>query len=163
MAKYFKNVTTLEELKAEYKKLAMANHPDRGGDLETMKEINNEYDMLFPKLKNTHKNKDGETYQKETNEAPSWFKDLIDTLIRMEGVHVEIIGCFVWVSGNTKPYKDQLKELGFKWHSKKVCWYKAPEDYVKRSKKQYSMSDIRDMYGVQYETDGESKNPKLTA
>ena len=36
--KYFTNCKTLDELKAEYRRLAMANHPDRGGDMETMNE-----------------------------------------------------------------------------------------------------------------------------
>ena len=36
---YFTNCKTLDELKAEYRRLAMANHPDRGGDAETMKKI----------------------------------------------------------------------------------------------------------------------------
>ena len=37
--KYFESCKTLDELKAEYRRLAMANHPDRGGDVETMKQI----------------------------------------------------------------------------------------------------------------------------
>lgn len=49
--KYFANIKTLDDLKKEYRRLVMLNHPDRGGDLETMKEINNEYDMMFPVLK----------------------------------------------------------------------------------------------------------------
>ena len=31
MANYFENVKTLNDLKAEYRRLAMANHPDLGG------------------------------------------------------------------------------------------------------------------------------------
>ncbi|MDR2597279.1 MAG: hypothetical protein LBC76_08180 [Treponema sp.] len=44
--KYF-NSKTLDELKAEYRRLAKENHPDLGGDTETMKEINAEFDLLF--------------------------------------------------------------------------------------------------------------------
>ena len=70
---------TLEELKTIYRKLAMQHHPDRGGDSETMKEVNNEYDQLFPKLKNIHQTKDGETYtaRQESTETAESFKDLI--------------------------------------------------------------------------------------
>ena len=47
MSKYFKNVKSYKDLKDQYKKLLKANHPDNGGDLEAMKEINVEYDALF--------------------------------------------------------------------------------------------------------------------
>lgn len=49
--KYFNTCHTLDELKKEYRRLAMENHPDRGGDAETMKAINAEYDNLFPLFK----------------------------------------------------------------------------------------------------------------
>lgn len=52
--KYFAQCKNLEELKKEFRRLAMVHHPDRGGDVETMKEINNEYDMMFPVLKLQH-------------------------------------------------------------------------------------------------------------
>lgn len=147
--KYIKNVTTLEDLKKVYKKLAMKMHPDRGGDEEEMKVLNNEYDDLFAKLKNTHKNKDGETYTKETSETPEQFKDIINKLFsfKMKDVDIEIIGSFVWLSGNTKEYKEEIKSLGFRYSPKKYSWYKAPDDYKKRSRKNYDMNTIRKMYG----------------
>lgn len=46
--KYFKNCKTLKELKDTYKKLLKENHPDNGGDLEVMKEINVQFDSAFP-------------------------------------------------------------------------------------------------------------------
>jgi len=147
---YIKNVSTLEELKKEYKRLAMIHHPDCGGDTEIMKVINNEYDYLFSKLKNTHKNKAGQYYEKEnsTENAGEW-KDLIEKLIslKMVKVNIEIIGSFVWVSGETKPYKEELKNLGFKWSQNKTAWYMAPEGYRRQSRKQYDLNEIRGMYG----------------
>lgn len=44
---HFKNINSLRELKQQYKQLAIANHPDRGGDTATMQEINAEFDVLF--------------------------------------------------------------------------------------------------------------------
>lgn len=44
MASFFKNITTIEDLKKTYKSLALKHHPDHGGSEETMKEINIQYD-----------------------------------------------------------------------------------------------------------------------
>ena len=45
--KFFNRAESLEDLKSEYRRLAMENHPDRGGNVETMQEINNEFDIAF--------------------------------------------------------------------------------------------------------------------
>lgn len=153
MVKLIKNVETLEELKKVYKKLALKHHPDCGGDEEIMKALNNEYDELFEKLKNTHKDKDGDFYSKETTETPDEFREIIYKLLalKMEGVLIEVIGCFLWVSGNTKPYKDQLGKngVGLKWGKKKAAWYHSPEGYRRFSKKTTSLEEIREIYGSQ--------------
>ena len=52
--KYFKNVKSFEDLKNQFRELARKNHPDAGGDAETMKAINQEYDTLFPIWKHRH-------------------------------------------------------------------------------------------------------------
>jgi len=140
---------TLEELKAQYKQLAKKHHPDRGGDTATMQAINAEYDTLFPLLKDVHKNKDGETYtaRQTSTETADQFKDLITELMKMDDIVIEVIGCFVWVTGDTKPHREKLKALKFRWHSKKTAWYLKPEDYKRRSHKDYDLDEIRTMYG----------------
>jgi curved DNA-binding protein CbpA len=138
---------TLEQLKKTYRKLAQKFHPDAGGSDEAMKAINAEYTVLFEKLKYVHTNTDGETYHKDTNETSEQIIDIINKLIHMDGVTIEIIGSFVWVSDNTKPYKDILKEMNFRWSANKSSWYLAPTDYKKRNRKNYSLDDIRGMYG----------------
>lgn len=45
---WFKDVTNYESLKARFRQLAKQYHPDAGGDAETMRSINMEYDRLFP-------------------------------------------------------------------------------------------------------------------
>lgn len=54
MAKYFKLVTSYDDLKCQFKKLLKLYHPDNGGDPEIMKNINCEYDVLF-KIWKEHK------------------------------------------------------------------------------------------------------------
>lgn len=51
---YFKKIASLEDLKQQYRKLAMEHHPDAGGSTETMKAINGEYDVLFPVWQKNH-------------------------------------------------------------------------------------------------------------
>lgn len=48
---YFKNINSIEELKKLYRKLCQKNHPDNGGNVETMAKINNEYAERFNELK----------------------------------------------------------------------------------------------------------------
>ncbi|MEZ1997424.1 molecular chaperone DnaJ, partial [Acinetobacter lwoffii] len=50
--KHFSSVTSLDELKLQYKKLAFKNHPDRGGKTEVMQEINSEYEQLLNRIIN---------------------------------------------------------------------------------------------------------------
>jgi len=66
----------------------------------------------------------------------------------MDNIIIEIIGCFVWVTGNTRIYKEKLKELKFQWHSKKIAWYLKPEDYHRKSRREYGLEEIRQMYGT---------------
>lgn len=152
MNKWFKGMKTLEELKKAYHKLIFKYHPDRGGDTATMQDINKEYESLFARLKNKHADKDGNVYEQETNESPEEFRELLEKLMKLKGISIEVVGCFVWVGGDTFPNKEELKALGFKYSRKKVMWYKAPATWVKKGNKEFKMDEIRDKYGVQYKT-----------
>lgn len=147
MKKYLKDIKTFEELKKAYHAWAIKLHPDRGGDVEEMKILNCEYDKLFEIVKDIHVNFKGEEYRKETEETPEAFRTLIDELLKINDIEIEVIGCFIWVSGDTKPHKDKLKSLGMKWHYKKRMWYLSPEGYRRFGKKSYSIDEIRQMYG----------------
>ena len=111
--KWFTNPKTLEELKKQYKQFAMQYHPDKGGNLKDMQEINAEYDELFKRLKNVHATTDGKYYNQETNENQNEFKNIIDKLINLN-INIEICGSWVWVTGNTYSYRNILKGLKFR-------------------------------------------------
>lgn len=59
--KHFTNIKNLEELKSQYRTLAKSNHPDMGGDIVVMQEINAEYEILFPIYRNKHVKETGNT------------------------------------------------------------------------------------------------------
>ena len=119
--KWFDNPQTLEDLKQQYKRLAMAHHPDRGGNTKDMQEINGEYDQLFQQLKNIHKAANGTTYTTagQSSEKAADFREIIDILIRFTGLNIEICGSWLWISGDTKPHKEELKRLKFRWSQSK--------------------------------------------
>lgn len=145
----------VEDLKSIYRKLALENHPDRGGDKIKMQEINAEYAELFEALKNTHKSTrpDGpRTYQAETAtaETPEDFINICAELFRLDGLEVELCGRWLWIGGNTRQHKEALKKLGCKWSKNKEKWsWHFPEDaaWQYKGKKSWSMDRIRDRFG----------------
>lgn len=80
--KYFKDIKSFEDLKKQFRKLAMKYHPDRPhGDSETMKTINNEYDILFPIWKdreNIISNETAESDRSEFYTTNGWKGDKYD-------------------------------------------------------------------------------------
>lgn len=163
--KYFKNCRTAEELKKEYRKLAMKLHPDIvGGDGEEFKAMQNEFEKLWEQFKDVHQTAEGKTYtaKQETTETSQEFIHIINVLITLHGVEVEICGKWIWVSGDTKPHKETLKQLKFKWAHKKQAWYYHAEPYRKKSHVDFTLEEIRDMFGSQkYEhKDDDIKNLK---
>lgn len=147
--RWFNQPQTLEDLKKQYKQLAVKHHPDKGGNTTDMQEINAEYDRLFELLKNTHKNAEGQTYttQTETTETANDFKEIIEKLIRFNGIHIEICGSWVWVTGNTIEHREELKKMKFRWSKSKIAWYYHRDEYRKSTKRTYTLDEIRDLYG----------------
>ena len=145
---YFKDCTTAEELKKAYHKAAARLHPDAGGNAEEFKAMQKEYEKAFDRLKNVHKTAAGETYEKETEETAAAFMDIIEKIIHFDGVKVEIIGSWVWLSGNTMMYKDEIKAAGFWWSKSKRAWYFNGETEHHRRRGHYSMNKLREKWGT---------------
>ena len=102
--KYFIDIKTLEELKKAYRRLAMQHHPDCGGDTETMKQINAEHDELFEVLKKQHNAQaaaDSTGKIKATTETAEEFRQILDLLLRLDGLEIELCGSWLWIGGNT--------------------------------------------------------------
>lgn len=152
--RFFHNVETLEQLKAEYRRLTKLHHPDLGGDLETMKQINAEHDELFEVLKarqNAKADADstGRTYR--TTETAEEFRTILEKLIVIDGIEIELCGSWLWIGGDTKPHKDELKAAGCRWSRNKGKWYWHHAEEGKRwHRGKSSMNEIRSKYGSQH-------------
>lgn len=151
---YFKNVKTFDELKKEYRNLMKKYHPDLNPGKEAecteiTKKINAEFEYLFNVLPNTRVNKDGERYEAHKEfETPEEFMNIINKLTKCKDIQIDIIGAWLWVSGETKPIKELLKELKFRWHDVRKCWY-----YKNTSRKStlsnLNFDELLDIYGGQ--------------
>ena len=146
--KYFININTLDELKAAYRRLSMKHHPDRGGDTATMQEINAEHDELFERLKKQHNASADEFHQ--TTETPEEFREIIELLLKLDGLTVELCGSWLWIGGDTRQHKETLKAAGCRWSNNKKLWYwHHAEEGRKWRRGKATMSDIRTKYGSQ--------------
>lgn len=149
--KYFSNVKSIEDVKELYHKLVKQLHPDNGGDAESFKAMMQEYKTVFNIYKNTHRSQSGETYEKQpeqdSQETAEQFAEIINKVIRFDGVKIEIIGSWVWLTGNTMIYKDQIKDLGFFWSKSKVAWYYNGSEKKTRRRGRYNMDGLRNKWG----------------
>ena len=153
--RFFDNCKTLDELRKTYKELLQKYHPDNGGDLEICKMVNVEYKKAFDHLKNsrvhfTDAEQEAKEQKKWSEEADERIREMIMKFINFEGMNIEIIGCWIWVDGLTFPFKDALKEAGFKWSRSRQKWHWTSEPatehrYYKGGKMKFD--EIRNKYG----------------
>ncbi|OIV47296.1 molecular chaperone DnaJ [Sodalis sp. TME1] len=139
-----------KDIKAAYKKLALKYHPDRHPELgvELMKAVNAAFDFLIHNLEKIN------TCQSENeNSRYNYCEELervLSQLNSLAGIVFEVIGNWVWVSGDTRMHKDILKEIGYKWASKKKQWFYRPEEHKSRwNNREHSIEEIKEMYGTQ--------------
>lgn len=156
---YFRNTSTLEDLRKQYKELLKKFHPDNpGGSTEATKEINAEYAELFKSLKSKHDS--GQTDNKENSKSNTSYEDMkynfeedamlremLNKVIHISDITIEIIGQWIWLSGNTYPHRKELKEMGFRFAGKQKSWYWHSETFRKKSNKVLSMNEKRNRYG----------------
>lgn len=142
---FFEGCKTLNELKERYRKLAMENHPDLGGDPEVMKRINAEHDAAFERLKNAW---NAENPDRVTTETAEEFREVLEKLFRIPEIVIELCGSWLWISGNTKPHAGELKAAGCRWSGNKCKWYwRHPVNGYSRKHTPVSMDMIRYRYG----------------
>ncbi len=138
---YFKG-QTIEELKKEYKTLCKKYHPDickQENATEIMQEINAEY-------------------EEKIKTATQGNKDIINDLLNIDTLIIEIVGVFVWVSGDTRTHKEKLKALGYRYSINKKMWYYVLDKGLKYKRgTNRTIEQIKNKYGCRTVSNNKDK------
>ena len=151
-----------KDLPSYYKTLIKRYHPDVNSEGEEMsKLVNCAYDILRPEWQKSKSfGMDAmkwSWWKSETSNESDYMEKLQNAMQfcrTLEGVETEIIGSWIWLSGETKARKEQIKAFSdidsnrFKWHFVKKCWYYRPTDFKsKKGRGKSSFEEIRAKYG----------------
>lgn len=167
---FFQTVHTAEELKRQFRHLVKRYHPDMGGNAEDMKEINREYEQLLRRIGNVHEGKDGkiwedkqgpkDRYSCDISELDDGFREVVLDVMKMTGIEILLVGSWIWLEGETRPWKDALKKTGFKWSSPRQKWYWHKADYRRRHASKASFDEICAYYGVRSVKDNKNRDDR---
>ena len=110
-----------------------------------MQEINNEYSFVIARISKNA----GFTAEESESEIrlSQEYQDAINAIAGIEDITIELVGSWIWVTGNTRLHKDRLKAAGFYWASKKFAWYYRSEDKKRRTNSKLSLDEIKCKYG----------------
>ena len=159
MKQYFEQFKTLAEIKAEYKRLVKINHPDVGGDTATMQEINRQYGEA---VKWIAAHGEGKERKQAAQEVPEEFAAVLSKVVNLDGIEIDLVGAWLWATGNTWTHKATLKAAGFSWASKKRAWYWRPEWAAVERGSKMTLAEIMDKYGAQrIISAGDERTPQL--
>jgi hypothetical protein len=148
---FLKDAKNLQELKKLYFQFSKKMHPDVGGKLEDMQQLNNEYDYLKTILKNDINPETKKAYT-ENNASMDAFRNIIDELMKYNKITIEIVGSWLWISGQgTFTIKDEIlyNKLHCKYSktNKKFYWFSGIENNTFKCKGGYLKQAI-DKYGI---------------
>ncbi len=159
--KYFSDFNSVQELKSQYKKLAFTYHPDKGGSKADFQAMSDEYERLLRDALNGR----FETKEELENELhiDELMREALERIINLQGIIIEIVGNWLWVTGNTFAVKKDLNDAGFKFARKKSAWYWHDGSYRKKSRKSLSLDEIKATFGCErVDNRDEEKQKKLS-
>jgi len=146
------------ELKKAFRDLLMVLHPDKGGSNEECAVLISEYESLIKRIpkkaaveREAHKPESQRVYR--PSDFHSYDEGFVNALmglisLHMENVEIEACGWFLYVAGDTKTHKEEIKKLGLVWNNLKSMWVWKPSWYqAPKGHKPWEMDKIRQAYG----------------
>jgi hypothetical protein len=140
---FFYGCKTSGEVRNRYDELSHVFNPTNSKEPnEMMNTINAEYDMLMIVFRDAMLAE----AVKEKLTVSEKIKELQEK-VDPAGLHLEICGTWLWVTGKTYQVKDTLKELGFRYSANKLSWYYRQEDDRSPNQEPIPLDLIREKYG----------------
>ena len=157
--KWFEGCTTTADVKKLFRELAMQHHPDRGGSTEKMQQINAAYLEALRHMdgqSETGKTNEGESYTYTYTYKEEVEQSVIDKmgevlrsgLLDAGDLEVWLIGSWLWITGETKAHRHEIKELSFRFHGKRQAWYWHDGEYRRRYNSRVSLAELASRYGA---------------
>lgn len=157
------DLKSLETLRQAYRLAALHNHPDKHDDSESeiwtalFKSLQAEYESILSSRSRAQWKKEKSSYGLEKT-----LQEMIDKAMKIPGIHIELCGSWLWISGNTFMARARLKMAGFKFSKTKQRWYWGMTMVSKRKKARYrNMASIYSRYGRETLGDSDSDEPLL--
>lgn len=158
-------IKDLDDLKKQYRQLALKYHPDRGGTNEQMQVINAEHERLRNLLLNGSTLTDEQ--KKNEVEIDNTFRVIIDEIIHIEGIEIELIGKWLWVGSNLNPERNwqfetptynALKSAGLDYIKKAGRPYMVYKGVESKGRGKMTKAEIEAKYGKhKFETKGRKR------
>ena len=141
-------VKNLDDLKKQFYILSKELHPDTSGreSKDEFQSLLNEYHELTNSFL-TSGNFTKEQIEREVEVDEAYLK-VIKELISIPDITVEVIGSWIWVSGNTFPIRETLKKLTFHFAPVKKMWYINTTGIKTKKGKELNIDQIRSKYGT---------------
>jgi curved DNA-binding protein CbpA len=151
---YFEGLNTEESIRRAYRTWAKELHPDVGGTDEQMKELGKQYLFALKAIDGKQSTgSDGKQHTYRYSEAnESAILEMVQDLqnLRMpNSVTIALIGTWIWVTGDTRPFSEKLgkKGLGLSFSGEKLAWYFHLGGYKRRSGKSGNFQSMAMKYG----------------
>lgn len=149
---------SVADLRACYRALAMAHHPDRGGDTATMQRINAAYHAALRALDGTEQRRHNGGQGTDTHYSYSYNREYESKIasklsellaLRLVDCEVLLVGSWIWVEGpGTRSAKDRLKGAGMRWNAKRSVWQWSPTNRRRRYASGVSSDELKAHYGA---------------
>jgi hypothetical protein len=158
-------IKDLDDLKQQYRALALKYHPDRGGTTAQMQQVNAEHERLRNLLLSGSSLTDEQ--KKNEIEIDETFRVIIDQVIHIEGIEVELIGKWLWIGSTLNPERNwqfetptynALKSAGLDYIKKQGRPYMVYKGVESKGRGKLTKAEIEAKYGkTKFETKGRKR------